>query len=391
MPRSPAVARLLPLAALALALAPGRAEAFPWMIHHGYTNCAQCHVDPSGGGVLTDYGRAQGEILLRTLWSPAAEDPSAFASFGFGAFDLPEFLELQADVRGMVIPQPGNVRLLLMQSDLRGAVQAGAFVASAGIGVVSEGGEQAWITSSESTRWNLVSREYWAGATPAKGWMVRAGRMNQPFGIRTEDHILKVRSVTRTTSNDDQTLGLAVLASSRKLRAEVMGIAGNVQVRPDAFRERGYSGYVAWAPISSFELGASSKYTRAEADVATLAPRTFMAHGLHTRAAVVPELAVMAEADLLLEGDDAGITPGLTGLLLLDWEPTQGLHLQGIGEYCDGDLADPASPAWTGMGAAQWFFAPRVDLRVDAGYGVLGCSAGADPGPLALLQGHFYL
>ena len=63
MPRNPAAARLLPLAALGLALAPGRAEAFPWMIHHGYTNCAQCHVDPSGGGVLTDYGRAQGEIL----------------------------------------------------------------------------------------------------------------------------------------------------------------------------------------------------------------------------------------------------------------------------------------------------------------------------------------
>ena len=26
--------------------APAGAEAYPWMIRHGYTNCASCHTDP---------------------------------------------------------------------------------------------------------------------------------------------------------------------------------------------------------------------------------------------------------------------------------------------------------------------------------------------------------
>ncbi len=32
-----------------------------------------------------------------------------------------------------------------------------------------------------------------------------------------------------------------------KLRFEVMAIAGNYQIEPDAYRERGYSGYVEFA------------------------------------------------------------------------------------------------------------------------------------------------
>ena len=66
---------LLVAAALVAAAIPGRAQAFPWMIHHGYTNCAQCHVDPSGGGALTAYGRPQGEILLRTHEKEMTEEP----------------------------------------------------------------------------------------------------------------------------------------------------------------------------------------------------------------------------------------------------------------------------------------------------------------------------
>ena len=61
---------LLGLIAFAvLSLAASRADAYPWMIRHEYTGCAICHGDPTGGGVLTAYGRAQGDLLLRTRYS----------------------------------------------------------------------------------------------------------------------------------------------------------------------------------------------------------------------------------------------------------------------------------------------------------------------------------
>lgn len=392
MRRSPVVGGLRPLLVLlvvAVALLPGRALAFPWMIHHGYVNCAQCHVDPAGAGILTDYGRAQGEILLRTHYKPLEEDPGKKAEFAFGILPLPVPLELQADVRPMLIPEPGNVRFLLMQADLRAALVTGPLVASASVGTVNAGAQGAWITRNDPG-FNLVSREYWLGVQPAKGWMIRAGRMNLPFGLRTEDHILKVRSATRTTINDDQQLGASVGFTSKSLRAEAMWIAGNYSVAPDEFRERGYSGYLAWAPNKDLVLGASSLLTVAKLDVDTLLPRTRQAHGLYTVASPVEPLAIMAEADLLLDTIDGQASTGLTSSLVLDWEPTQGVHVQGIGEYCDADFASPTS-TYTAGAAAQWFFTSRLDLRADVLYGMLYCTAGSTAAPLALVQAHFYL
>ena len=373
----------------AAALLPGRAWAFPWFIHHGYVNCAQCHIDPSGAGALTPYGRGQGEILLRTLYEPMTEEPGRSKEFLFGVLPLPVPLTLQADVRSLVIPEPGNVRAILMQADLRGAVQAGAFLAYGSLGVVSEGASAAQVTTNTSG-FNLVSRDYWVGVAPAEGWLVRAGRMNLPFGIRTEDHVLYARSATRTDTNDDQQLGAAVSVTTRKVRAELMGIAGNYQVSPDDFRERGYSGYFAYGLSKRAELGVSSLVTHAGADIETAQPRTRMAHGVFARGAPVSSLALLGELDLL-HASSAGVPS--TGALftgVADWEPVQGLHVQGIGQYCDPAFGDPGS-VYTAGGAAQWFLASHVDLRADLFYGTLKCTPGATPSPLGLVQAHFYL
>ncbi len=383
---------LLSAVVLGLGVASQPAHAYPWMIKHGYTNCAQCHIDPSGGGILTDYGRAQGEILVRTHWKEMTENPGKKADFAFGAVTLPEPLSLQADLRDLVIPEPGNVRVILMQADVRGAVQAGAFTVSGAIGPVSEGAYAARITSNTTDpQWNLTSREYWAGVSPVKGLMIRAGRMNLPFGLRTEDHELYIRKATRTATNADQQTGVSLVYTAKKYRFEVMGIAGNFQVHPDVFRERGYSLYGSYAVSKTFELGVSSLLTVAGEDIITLAPRTRQAHGVYTRAAPVESVSVLAEADLLVDKNNGVNSMGIAGSGIVDWEPTQGLHLMGIGQYCDPDFSSPDSPAWTGGAAVQWFFLTRFDVRVDALEGVLSCVAGAKPSPMALVQGHFYL
>lgn len=381
-------APLLALLVALLALVPGRAHAYPWMVQHGYTACAQCHVDPSGAGTLTDYGRAQGEILLRTHYGKEKADPEKISQFGFGAIPLPEPLQLQADVRGMYIPVP-TARFILMQADARAAVQAGIFSASGSIGAVSEGGQGAWLSSNPS--WNLVSREYWLGVTPAKGLTIRAGRMNLPFGIRTEDHIVYVRSATNTTINDDQQLGLAVAFGNRKIRAEVMGIAGNFQVSPDDFRKRGYSAFAAYAINKKLEIGISSLFTKALADVDTLAPRTYLANGVFTRLSPAERFSIMAEADVLLDNRDGDRSAGLAGLAEVDFEATQGLHVIGLGEYCSQKFSQPNDAVWRAGAAAQWFFASRLDVRVDGGYGTVFCTPGADPHPYGLVQAHVYL
>src|SRR5690349_16955203 len=80
----------------ALLLSARPAAAYPWMIRHEYTGCAICHGDPSGGGVLTPYGRAQGDLLLRMQYSqpkPGEETGEASPTAGFlwGLINTPDW------------------------------------------------------------------------------------------------------------------------------------------------------------------------------------------------------------------------------------------------------------------------------------------------------------
>ena len=48
------------------------AFSFPDLIRHGYVNCTACHTSPSGGGLMTDYGRNLSSDLVST-WGNAKE------------------------------------------------------------------------------------------------------------------------------------------------------------------------------------------------------------------------------------------------------------------------------------------------------------------------------
>src|SRR4026209_2434768 len=98
--RSPRVYRqLLTVFAVVAALWPSTAEAYPWLIRHDYSQCVPCHVDPSGSGPLSPYGRVLGEELLRTPYGARGEDPGPAAEFLWGAVPLPDQLLLGGDLR----------------------------------------------------------------------------------------------------------------------------------------------------------------------------------------------------------------------------------------------------------------------------------------------------
>jgi hypothetical protein len=64
------------LVVLFVSLFPSRAHAYTWMIKHGYASCPVCHADPSGGELLTQYGRVQSDELLRMKYGKSASSSS---------------------------------------------------------------------------------------------------------------------------------------------------------------------------------------------------------------------------------------------------------------------------------------------------------------------------
>lgn len=385
---------LLLLALLMAGLAPLGAEAYPSMIRHGYASCATCHVDPSGAGMLTPYGRAQSELLLSAKRGKNADEGEISPSTGFlfGKVTLPDWLNLAMSFRGGgLVNKAGSttaVRPVQMTSDLRAQVTHGSFQAVGTLGFAIKRARAAALTSRETN--NLVAREYWLGyGFLDQSLQVRAGRMNLPFGLRNAEHTSWVRQATRTDTNDNQQHGVALAYNGTKWRGELMAIAGNFQIHPDLYRERGYSGFVEWAPRSNATVGVSSLLTWARYDMTSREPGALrQAHGVFGRWSPAAPLVLLAELDVLAQRSRGGSsTLGYAGLLQADVELTRGLHVIGSGEVLQ---QGQGRGLGAGLGVA-WFLLPQLELRLDGNMRQLPSNPDGPPVFSALAQVHLSL
>ncbi len=353
-------------------------HAYPWMIRHGYAGCNACHADPSGGSLLTEYGRAQGELLLRTRYGEDAnsQEPGEIAKFLFGAVTLPDSLLLGADFRAAEFEEktagaPSVSQWIWMQADVVGQWTIADRVRLYGsLGYVPQGDLPASLTPWPND--NIISRVHWVGVDLGtdKEWTVRAGRMNLPFGIRSIEHTYWVRVATGTDVDATQQYGVAASYNGNAIRGEAMLIAGNFEESPDKYRERGYSAYAEWTPVEKLAFGASSLATYADRDVQLNRSAWRQAHGLFGRWSPWMPLVITTEWDATLLSEPAmdklasSSSLGLAGMAQADFEVIQGLHLSTTGEFLNSKLSSsPSSYGW--WGTVWWFLAPRVDLRGD--------------------------
>jgi hypothetical protein len=374
------------------------AHAYPWMIRHHYPSCNACHYDPSGAGPITKYGRAVADTTIRMDGeSDGAADMPPSAEFLFGAVPTPEWLDLSGDVRLMALASktrgvPLTSRTIWMQLDAGASLNIGRFTASGTLGFAPEGALGAALTRSTDN--NLVSRQHWLGfQLPGPGGLfLRAGRMNLPFGIRSIEHTLWARKLTRTTINDDQQYGASVYFDVGSLRGELMGIVGNLQLRPDRYRERGYSAYVEAAVSDGLALGVSSLITHRSLDTVSLAETWRQTHGVFARWATPYEpLVLLGEWDYVFESSrDQYRNRGNVAYLQADWEPLQGIHVLATGELSRVGRKERYT-SYGGWLSYAWFFAPHSDLRLDGIYQQLGSAAGKTGVFTLLLQGHVFL
>jgi hypothetical protein len=339
---------------------------------------------------LTEYGRAQGDLLLRMRYGKTSETGEADRTAGFlgGVLPLPEQVRLGGDFReaffsNEVEAAPIVQKFLTMRADLYGDFKVGRLRAAGSIGFVPQGDLTASLT--RGTTDNVVSREHWLGAEldDEGAWLLRAGRITLPFGLRMIEHNLWARSLSRTDIDATQQYGVALSFGRDRLRGELMGIAGNFQVRPDDFRERGYSLYVEYAPLTTLAVGLSSLFTRATRDIVYGVTDYRYANGPFFRYAPVQELVFLAELDSVYQSLTwNGHRAGFAGFVQADYEPTQGVHLMLTGEAMDSGTAGepPSGDLWF---SGVWFFLPHMDLRIDSIYSAVGV-----PGTGAIPSSH---
>jgi hypothetical protein len=362
-------------------------HAYPWMLKHGFAKCESCHTDPMGGETLTSFGRVMSDTTLSTRWWET--EPSSKAQLFF-AVPEPRELRVGGSVRYMDAlydfpykGSSGNYTNFPMQVDAYGQLTLFdrlRISGSLGASRVKPGSKQAWaahVTSNDTCPadhpdcrpWNLLSRSHWIGYDVTDDILIRAGRMNLPFGIRMPEHTMWVRDATRTDRESAQDHGVAIDYNRGHWRGQLMGVLGNFQIHPDKYRDRGYALYGEYLFNPQLGVGLSSEVLHAELDRFYLVPITRQAHGLTARYSPIVPVAILAEADALFSDQT---TAGYVALLQADYEFVQGVHAMLTGEIVDAGRLS-TNQATKGAGEAKlggwlsltWFFFTHFDARVD--------------------------
>jgi len=177
-------ARAVLLAGCVLLLAaPLRAE--PIFLSRQYTRCTTCHYSPTGGGLLTPYGRSLSRQELSTTGrsdSTAPPDKHGEEAFLWGLLgNTLGPVDVGIDVRpahlGYDIAGTTSDRDFFMNADLLAAYRIKGFT------IYGEVGRQPLAEGSK-----IDSYEYWVSYQTEKGLGLRAGRFLPSYGVRLADH-----------------------------------------------------------------------------------------------------------------------------------------------------------------------------------------------------------
>jgi len=167
---------------LHLLMWPGLVRAFPINARLGYAACKSCHVSPTGGGTLTEYGKGISEES--STWSYEGAGTSSLGAFP----GLPHFL-LGGDVRTLNFQTGPVQKNLLMQADIEGALLLSdqiTLVASRGVYGLDL---QSYLPSDIPSE----SRRVYALFAPQEWISFRIGSFMPGYGLMIADHAENIR------------------------------------------------------------------------------------------------------------------------------------------------------------------------------------------------------
>lgn len=149
-------------------------------VTHGYPNCMACHVSPTGGGLLTDYGRALSSELMSTWKTSDFNQP-----FG-GLVKNSNSLKWGGDIRVIQTRFENNQlktgSLFVMQKNIEVAAYTKEFVA---VGTV---GTREGPKNRISNQGEFISERHYLMYQGDSTSRVRLGKFRQNYGLNDPNH-----------------------------------------------------------------------------------------------------------------------------------------------------------------------------------------------------------
>ena len=156
------------------------------MVRHGYVNCTSCHVSPSGGGVLTQYGRELSRAIL-SKWGTENQNESLFA---YGVVKLPEWITAMGLYRNLYAyqntPFISQGQYIFMQNDIETAAVLKEWSFDLSLGYENKPTDVKVLD-------HVISRRNYVAYRPTDELSFRAGRFYPAFGILTSEHVIPTK------------------------------------------------------------------------------------------------------------------------------------------------------------------------------------------------------
>jgi hypothetical protein len=210
---------------------------------------------PTGGGLLTPYGRLLSHRDLSTTGgtanAPAAgadDDPRGEQAFLYGALGDalgPVHLGLEMRPSHLRIGFPGGHQDMnfLMNLDLIGAVQKNGWTAYGTVG--REPPDSAVRNGRTLPDAAFISYEHWISYQTDKGFQIRGGRFLPAYGVRFADHTAYSR-ISLELDRNDQVYGLEVSDTIGASLVQVMVSPGRAEAILHDHAHRGFSTAARW-------------------------------------------------------------------------------------------------------------------------------------------------
>ncbi len=368
--RSPFLHLKLSLALLAGMLTK-QALGFPENIRLGYAGCLSCHVSPTGGGLLTPYGRGASEDFLST-WTRKDE-----AQVGHGKVAPPKSLLLGGDLRGLAVQRDTRVfkekAFIPMQLELQtGLILAEKLTAALALGLYDQ---------------NVELQNAYGMAQISDLVFVRIGKFFPAYGLYIPNHSV----VTRR--------GLGFNQGQETINFEAGIISESGEIIVDAILKQGLG------ELSSEDKGATLRgvwYVRKESQIGLSLLSTKgtvwerQAVGVFAASGITRTTYLLGEINRETKKPADSADPStpentrLVSMAKVGWEITRGLHIFGAHEssVTTKGTYDPRLSAF-GPGI-QWFPRPHFEV-VGELQSRLDETFSKKPGQKATLLLHYYL
>ena len=267
-----------------------------------------------GGGALNDYGRALFATEITAADASVSEDQLSNESGFLGATELPWWFRPGAKFRGMFLKtrieddKNSTTRFIPMQLSFNTAILLDEKADKIFVGSVDYVPTPARFGStSEPKPMSLVAKDYYFRWLMTKGYILYAGLMDKPYGIRQPDHTAFNRGINEFGLNqNDQSHGVILQVNVDKYEMFANYFIGNLN-QDEPLRQKGFSLMGEYALDKELTVGLSFlKSNNAYVDWTRTA--------LHSRVGFAKGKSVMAEfglrTDKPLQVTDPGTTNG---------------------------------------------------------------------------------